>query len=703
MRFSLKDIFIALLFILHLHVPIQIYNVHTTLNKINEKQIDLQSKKFEAVNLKISELLKNADILQACVTLAADFDNNAIYAYRLVGDDQSCSKNSELFSAVASKITNDINFKIENENSPTFILKRSLFPQAELITVTRVPMKSTFLEELKNNSLFRDALFRDFIGVILILCTYVYFALIQFLFKMKNKFRNQSEIPFWLKILTTFYGWAQLDAFKSIEDATQSLLEENKKTKLHVGILESAMHSSLVKELKQNKYQLPYSFMGAVVVVDINGYSDVVVKDSELSKKLKNQFAKTNAELLQRYGSIFESARGDDVVAIFRDERVFGDVSDSEYSLMALSMTRDLMHEFSTLKFESNVEGVQKYFKLKSGIAFSNITAQNAEKGLDFLADALTYSARLSSAITDKSKNSIALLADDVQKFQKFIQLPSSAQTVYLKGPGEKSIYIVDQFTSVEHIYVNNPELLKYFKSDTHILYLLNKILTEQSTDKIKNIISALMQIQVCDAKNDIITAWITVVSFVTTALTTATPATAKHNEQLLTQILTLGKNLIPNQMWNLSCTNTVSNAFNKNHPRIGAQIVELLSEKDVATLAIMKLEDFIVDNDPSFRTRGNILIFKATHMLNENVLADIFEMLDSDNTLRFSTGVYTACEVFNYYQLQGLQKLQTFDGYLKIKNKLSDIYKNKNSHSSNNKNNLSERLQNSLVQIFEA
>ena len=55
---------------------------------------------------------------------------------------------------------------------------------------------------------------------------------------------------------------------------------------------------------------------------------------------------------------------------------------------------------------------------------------------------------------------------------------------------------------------------------------------------------------------------------------------------------------------------------------------------------------------------------------------------------------------MFNYYQDEGLQKLQTFDGYLKIKNKLSDI-NNKNSILNNNKNHLSDRLQNSLLQVL--
>ena len=686
-----------------IYLPLSIitsYYQVTKLNQVAERKDIIESK---ALIQKFYKYIDTNQVLSLCVVAKSDIEDDFnLLAFAIKSDEATCEKNEAIFTQTQNQFLPKTYQTYSYNEKSVLVIYGEIYKNVEFKYAKLNPKYVGFFKLIFGDTENLISFILDLILVILTTQLFLFLSVAIFSEFLILQYRDTKDAPKWLLFMNKNFKFIQFSSSQKTQLASESVLSQIKTSNKKISLLENTIEHTVLQEIKKFGYKLPYQIDGAVTVVDVNGFSNIVAAgELQVAAQLKIKLKEDARELLQRYGGLYESMRGDDIVAIFRDYKNQDknvNQSQNDFSLMALAFSRDLMQQFSKIKFFSNEKSYE--FKLKTGLAFSKLNISAAGTGLDFDGVAMTLSARLSSAIQIKDRNIVCVLKNEYGKIINLVTIPAISKSVEFKGMGQQDIYEIDQFNSVKDCLENSPQHLNYFKSDEAIIFLLERLTVEADPQKTKIILNSLALIQVQVADSNLVEAWLKTLKHFTDFLVNSSAQTTKANEQLLTQILTLGKNLIPHQIWTSNCTEAVISAFNKNHARIGAQIVELLSEKDVAALTKMNLENFIVDNDPSFRTRGNILIFKALHMLTENVLSDIYEMLESENALRFSTGVYTACEVFNYYQDEGLQKLQTFDGYLKIKNKLSDI-NNKNSILNNNKNHLSDRLQNSLLQVL--
>ena len=95
--------------------------------------------------------------------------------------------------------------------------------------------------------------------------------------------------------------------------------------------------------------------------------------------------------------------------------------------------------------------------------------------------------------------------------------------------------------------------------------------------------------------------------------------------------------------------------------------------------IAIEQEKSFIIENDQSFRTRGNLLINQAIHQLSDSALEKVIKMIQSKNALESSTGIYCACRIIIFYRRKNPAELETFMTYRRLSKLLHGLYLNKN------------------------
>lgn len=527
----------------------------------------------------------------------------------------------------------------------------------------------------------REALMMDLFIVIYIIFTFIFLGVLILAKSIQNQYRKAGEDPFWLRAINTIFGFLQLHDLKILKLATEANLKKNVDLLKDKDLLETSLEYSILNEIRDQKRQIPYTFLGTVCKVDINGFSKMVGKaSSNETQNLTRTLEDFGCELLQRYQGLFEKTVGDEIVVVFKT---------ADSAKLAAAFARDLMQEFSMLEFSFGHE--KRKFTLKSSISSSDVTFSKRAPGYGFFGDALTYTTRLLEVVNIKDRNILSCLKKQIPEIQELAVIPFEVRTFEFKNMPSAEGYLIDQFISIEQVYQQNKnQMLKYFRSDSSLIYLLNQTGLETNTEKLHLIFDcfSLTHVRICST--ELIQAWIAAIKRFETLLKADQGLTLAF-----TRLLIEGAKLIPKSQWNQACTNTLLGLSRNIEGRINASIVDILIEKELYQIAIQYEQSFLIQGDTSFRTDGNLLISQALHQLSDSVLNQILKMVQSKNTNEMSTGLYCAARVILHYQKLNPAKLETYTAYHKLVKHLENL-------QNRNYANISERLVALLKQVHK-
>ncbi len=655
------------LFVLMIYFPMSWWSVRDTLERIETSRIQDTAQRISNAKNIVDFYIKDARYVDACQRLDAEFAAGTLTAYNLKTNDLECFKKQDVISVVQDKLPlgKFASHLINSSLEVTYFKQKNA--EVEWVVAAAVKSRMGLWDRIQSDPLLRDAIIKDVLIVLYIIFAFIFCGVLILAESIQNQFRRRGQDPTWLKVINKCFGWLQLHDLKIIRSANAVMIKKTDDLIKDQELLETSLEFSILNEIRTHQKQVPYAFLGTVVKVDINGFSKVIASGHRnATAVLTTKLEDFGCELLQRYGGLFEKTVGDEIVVVFKNQ---SDTSDS--ALRALAFARDLMREFSNEEFEFS--GEKRKFTLKAGISDSQIVFSKRAPGYGFSGDALTYTTRLLDVVKLKDRNIVSCLLPQAALFKNLVSLPEKSEIFEFKNMPQAEGYLIDQFLEIEIAYEKFPELLKYYKSDRAIYFLLDQIQKINDLGQLKNIFQCLSQIQVRVCSNELVTSWMNTVVAVQNK-----KESLIHFEYILAQIIMVGSNLIPNEKWDESCIQIVLNVPRQIQGRINASIVELLSNKKLAEVVVDHAESFIIPNDQSFRTRGNLLINQAVYQLNEDVLSDLHKMLISENNLEMATGLFAAGQIIAHFEATNPASLQTFRNYKKVMQALIQIQQTK-------------------------
>lgn len=667
----LKDFFKIVLFVLLIYLPVSYFSFKSTLVSIAEKNTAEALDKFTRASATTQSSLEKNDVLEACQRLEAEFSAKNIRAYAVVSPEATCEKPTGIH-----QLLNQLEF----EKPSTYlvsgmsmdVVKKQTGPYVWAISVL-TPQKMNFINLVINDPIMLKDVLSDLLIVIYLVFAFILCAVLIFAESIQNRYKQNGKDPLWLKILTKAFSFLQLNDMKVIQSATQALVKHNEELNKDIDLLETSLEFSVLNEIKKNNHQIPYSFFGTVSKVDINGFSKVVAAgQGSATQQMTMNLENFGCELLQRYEGLFEKTIGDEIVVVFKG---------SDSPQRALAFSRDLMFDFSQIDFPIDHE--KRRFTLKSAIYSSEITFSKRAAGYGFLGDALTFTTRLMDAVTLKEKNILSMTQDQSLQIQSLAYIPEQAENFKFKNMTDQSGYQISQFCEIEDILSTKRDQLEYFRSDRHIIYLLNQIQNQNS--HIDLILNALLKINVRVSTEKISQAWQNVLQFVNTHRNLTSSQQAR--------LIMLGKNLIPSHSWSQKDTEALLKTPRDIEGRINASVIDVLMEKDLPSLKKEDPTSFRIPNDPSGRTQANILVFQSLNHLDNKIFEDLITMIKSPQAHLSKSGIYAACQIIHYYKMKNPAALVTYSSYLKLIDLLIRI-------KGSAKIKLSDRLQERLDQI---
>ena len=418
--------------------------------------------------------------------------------------------------------------------------------------------------------------------------------------------------------------------------------------------------------------------MGTVAKVDINGFSKVIaLGDKTGTQRLTQNLEQFGCELLFRYQGLFEKSIGDEIVVVFKGK---------ESDKLATAFCRDLMREFSDVEFDFNAGQEKRKFTLKSAISSSEIIFSKRMSGYGFSGDALTFTTRLMDVVQLKDRNVLSILKEQSDSIEYLIKIPQEVRTFEFKNMNSQSGYWIDQFKTIEECYETTESSLIYFRSNSDIVFLLQKIQIETSIDKVNVILDCLSKITLRETTAQIVSAYIqSIILFEQKAVT---------NERFVisfTYLITEGARLVPASAWTQACTDCLLSVSRRIDGRVNAAIVEVLIEKNLFETVSLHHDTFLFPGDQSYRTRGNLLINQALQGLDQDVLSKIMQMMNSKIVLESHTGIYCACHISQYYQAYNPAELLIYNKHDEIIEQLQVVLSERKAR--NNSAAISDRL----------
>jgi hypothetical protein len=665
------DLFKIIIFVFIMYLPLSWLSRSESIKTLDRIAETETLSKLNSVRNTTKLLLEKNEMLEACLRLDAEITAKNIATYSVIGPENSCYK-PEGMSALPPITENGKAVSFVVRDIPLTFLKLQTGNYNWSISVL-TPQKINIWNQLKNNVALREELIKDLILVIYIVFSFILCAVLIFAESIQNRYKLKGKDPLWLKILTKVFGFLQLNDIKVIQTATGALIKQNEELNKDIDLLETSLEFSVLNEIKKNNHTIPYSFYGTVSKVDINGFSKVVAAgQGGTTQQMTMNLENFGCELLQRYEGLFEKTIGDEIVVVFKGQ-------DSQKRAMAFS--RDLMLEFSQIDFP--VDHEKRRFTLKSAIYSSDITFSKRTAGYGFLGDALTFTTRLMDAVTIKEHNILSITSAQVDDIKQLVQVPAQTENFKFKNMADQSGYQISEFLDIEFILTNYPDQIQYFRADQHIIYLLNQI--QQKSLHVDIILSALLKINVRVSSEKVIQAW------------EKTLQTINSNKYLSAsqhaRLISLGKNLIPDQAWHHNNTEALLQTPRDIEGRINASVIDVLMEKDLQALEKEDQASFRIPNDPSGRTQANILVFQALQKLDNKVFDQLIEMIKSPHAHISKSGIYASCQIIAYYKVKNPAALATYPSYEKMTDLLLKI-------KGSTKIKLSERLQERLDSI---
>lgn len=656
-----KDLFKITVFVLIIYSPIFTVSLYSSFTRLEENTNIVRKNHLQIVREAIQKLLQTDQVLEACQRLAAEQASANIQSYTLTSVEGSCSFPEGMELPPIKAMGSIQEFKVAGVR--LFFLRDATKDVEWAISTPRKKIEFLAMLQSEGSDVLIEAVIQTFLSIIYIVAAFTFLGVLVLARSIQNQYRKDGKDPFWFKVLSKAFGWLHLHDMQLVQSATSAMIRRTETMSKDQDLLETSLEFSILNEIKRNNHKIPYNFQGAVAKVDINGFSKAISSGhSKESQNLTKLLEEYGCELLQRYEGLFEKTVGDEIVVVFKS----GDAA-----LLATAFARDLMREFSEISFSFGEE--QRRFTLKSSISSSELTFSKRPPGYGFLGDALTYTTRLLDVVTIKDRNILSCLRSQSLEISPLVKVPSEIRNFEFKNMAPAAGYLIDEFIKVGDVYEDNPELIKYFRSNDDILFLLEKVKVETDFEKLNHIFKNFYNSSVRVTSPAVISAWIDALK-VFEKRVYQDPGLSFSFSRLIVE----GSRLVPIQQWNASCTEAIVSISRYIEGRINASVVDVLIEKDLNLIAIEQEKTFIIESDQSFRTRGNLLINQAIHQLSNSILDRVIKMIQSANSLESSTGIYCACRIIIYYRKNSPAELETFMSYKKLSKVLHGLYLNK-------------------------
>lgn len=689
---QLKDFSKIFIFILIMYFPLLWWSMKSD----NQRRFDMMeladNAKFVEAESRVREKLHLGDMLEACQVLDAERTAGNITSFIVTDKTNSCYHPVNLTSLEAFPpglpLEKRVVFAQKNLSykgsliSQTFIKHQT--NQFTWIISTIPTEKQTLITQLKTDPEMRKAFFKDIMILFYIFVTFIVCGILIFTKSIKNQFAKTKADPWWLVALNKAFGWLQLDDLKILSGATGSLINKNIQLEKDIDLLKTSLESSVLNEIQQNHLQIPYTFIGTVAKVDINGFSKVVSSGAgQQTGQLTFQLEEFGCELLKRYKGLFEKTIGDEIVVVFKGEHT---------ALRALAFSRDLMTQFSQTPFL--ISGKENFFTLKASISSSEQTFSKRRAGYGFTGDALTLTTRLLDVVSDKTVNNLSILKNESPDIESLVHLPTKTVQHQFKNMAIEECYLIQKFKTVSDVYFsdNDSHLISFYKSDADLVFCLNQVVTESDESKVKSLLQHLLSVQVEDTSLELASSW--TLSF-KTALNQKTFSTTSDEYKYLAQLLMASIHVVSLNHWTPDMTNLVLSIPKKLNGRLNSSLIEVLIHFDFAAASKLKDYEFImVTEDKSFRTEANLLVLQAMKKLDNTVLDKLIEMIKAPSALKSRSGIFAAGQVIMFYKTKNPSELNLHSSYVKLNDLLLRIKKSDKVH-------LSDRLKNHLEDVF--
>ena len=670
------DFLKVVIFVLILYSPVFLFLTTREFKQIEEQANLAKKRKYDEIKFEIKKLLEQDRFLESCQRLSAEQRVGSLVTYSIDGAEGRCAfpENVELPQLAqkdqleAIKVGGDFLFYSQHKT------------RESAWTISYSPVIIGFFTGFKGeySKILIQSIFTTFLNVIYIVFMFGFLAVLILSKSIQNKFRKNGNDPIWLKVLNKIFGWLQLQDLKTLQFVASASLKRSELMQKDQDLLETSLEHSILNEIKKNNQIIPYTFRGTVAKVDINGFSKVVSSgNTQISHDLTKILEDSGCELLLRYKGLFEKTVGDEIVVVFKT---------GDSALLATAFARDLMREFSSLYFVFGSE--KRRFTLKSSISSSDLTFSKRAPGYGFLGSALTYTTRLLDVVLIKDRNILSCLKSQVFEVKSLVKIPAELRSFEFKNMTAGEGYLIDQFVTIDEVYDNQMTLIKYFRSNEALIFLLNKVKIESDFEKLNQIFTTFCDISTQVTSSELIQTWIETIKIFEKRVLQDPTLTFSFSRLIIE-----GSRLIPSKQWDARCTEAIISISRFIEGRINASIVDVLIEKDLNNIALEQEKSFLLEDDQSYRTRGNLLINQAILKLTDSIFEKIIKMTNSNNPLESSTGIYCACRVIIHYQKLNPAELETFMSY----RKLSKIL---NHHYVNNNKDISERLLKLIDQV---
>lgn len=646
-------------FVLVMYIPVVIIDYISLVKSTNYEYAATIYERADQIQNEIQNILLKNDILEACQKLDAHISAFNIASYIIIGPETSCYKPSDMNQLPPNiEINSSKIYTVKNNIPLTFYRKKTNQYDWAVSVVT--PINRSYWDLFKVGFEHKKILFFDFLLGVYIIVIFFIFAVLILTESIQNTFRTQGKDPWFLRLLNKTFGRFQLHDLKIIKDATAALVKKNIELTEDIDLLETSLEYSVLNEIKKNNHKVPYTFHGTVAKVDINGFSKVVSGGfNNTVRDMTTRLEDYGCELLQRYEGLFEKTIGDEIVVVFKGENSM---------LSALSFARDLMSEYSKIVFKIDTES--RSFTLKSAIYSSDITFLKRPSGYGFSGEAFTYTTRLMDTVQDKHCNNLSIIERQSNQIVNLIQLPVVLQTLTFKNMASQVGYHINAFLPLSDLIKQKSELIEYFKSDADILTLLQNLQKPEDSAHHALYLSALSKINVRLTIPQVPIEWASLVQFA---------VEKKYDHRVISQIISLGTTLIPKNLWSEELSKTLLQIPRNINGRINATVIEVLMIQAPQDIMSVDQTTFIIPNDSSGRTQGNLIVLNALQKLDNKQFNDLLLMIKSTFPNISKSGIYASCQIIEYYKIKNPAHLETLPGYKSVHEIIKHLRKSEN------------------------
>lgn len=397
---------------------------------------------------------------------------------------------------------------------------------------------------------------------------------------------------------------------------------------------------ALRHELKSGN-KPPYTFNATMCRVDLNGYTQIFLEKSDkyLIEILNKYFAKAR-DVIERYDGLIYQFVGDEIVFHFKDDMANGLSSEA----LAAACIRDLFAEAKIIE-DSLPPEAGHYFKLKASFSRGIMRFTALDEGHALSGLPLIESVRLLSLIDDKTHQVMAFFSEASANVEGLAFI-FDRKLNQLKGFKEESMICRSRdFNSIEWAYESKQwERLSYFRSDSHLLFVLKK--------------ARIMAVTKRDAEVEEILAALKPFHFHKTS-----EAVIKEIDLALEHFIhSEGENLLGTRSLS-ALVSLVGRVISKEQalPTMTKSLVQLLDHKDarVQANAILVLGSYgyparkIWEKmySPNNRVAADTIVEVAKQQLNEDLMRALERLLTSPNPMHRKSGEYALQSILDHYQ----------------------------------------------------